>query len=124
MKKTRKYKPQYAQFREWSEIENWYLELIEGGLDFEPMLKLVRYIKSSGLEKRIYAYTSMHKLVVGIYEKIEWNSEAIHIEFDISSRKWHFKYQPKPNEPIEFERKYNEEQGLNKFQNIINYLNW
>jgi hypothetical protein len=43
MKKTRKYKPQYAQFREWYEIENWYLELIEGGLDFKPMLNLVRY---------------------------------------------------------------------------------
>ena len=88
------------------------------------MLNLVRYIKSSGLENRIYAYTSMHKLVVGIYEEIEWNSEAIHIEFDISSRKWYFKYHPKPNEPIEFERTYKEEQGLSKFQSIIKYLNW
>ena len=65
MKKTRKYKPQYAQSREWSEIENKYLDLIESGLEFEPILNLVKYIRSSGLKDRIYAYTSMHKLVVG-----------------------------------------------------------
>ncbi len=57
-------------------------------------------------------------------KKIEWNSEALHIEFDVSTRKWYFKYHPKSFEPLEFERAYSEEYGLEKFQNIIKYLNW
>jgi len=124
MKKTKKYDPIYAQSRDWQEIESWYVELIKSGLNFQPILDLVEYIQSSELKNRIYAFTSMHKLVVGIYKKIELNSEALHIEFAISTRKWHFKYHPKPFEPVEFERTYSEEQGLEKFQNIIKYLNW
>ncbi len=124
MKKTGKYKPQYAQFRQWAEIEEWYSELIDDGLDYVPILNLVKYIRSTELKDRLYAFTSMHKLVVGIYEKVEWNSEAVHIEFDISARKWFFKYHSKPFEPIEFERKYSEDKGLEKFQNLIKYLDW
>jgi len=124
MKRTQKYKPQYAQSRDWKEIESWYLELIESGLDYRPILNLVKYVQSTELKNRIFAFTSMHKLVVGIYEKIEWNSEALHIEFEISARKWFFKYHPKPFEPLEIEKTYSEEQGLEKFQNIIKYLNW
>lgn len=124
MKPTRKYKPQYAQSRDWKDIESWYLELVDYGHDMLPMVYLITYIRSTDLKNRLFGYTSMHKLVVSIYEKIEWNKEALHIEFDIETRKWFFKYHPKPYAPIEFERTYSEKQGVEKFQNIIDMLKW
>ena len=54
----------------WKEIEKWYIELIAHGLTFEPMLSLVRPIQNTNLSNRLFAFTSMHKLVVGIYDEI------------------------------------------------------
>ena len=119
-----KYKPQLTKSRSWREIESWYLELIEEGLKYEPMLKLVNHIQITNLDKRLYAFTSLHKLVIGIYDEIEWNKEALHIEFDTETRKWFFEYRSKPNEPVEFERSYNESLGIEKLEQFINYINW
>lgn len=119
-----KYKPKYNKSRNWEEIENWYIELIEHGLKFEPMLDLVRHIRNSNLHQRLFAYTSMHKLVIGIYEEIEWNKEALHVEFDIEKRKWFFQYRAKPFRPIEFDRIYREEIGIEKFDSFIKGIKW
>jgi len=118
------YNPTYTKSRGWDEIEHWYIELIEHGLTLEPMLDLVKHIRSSKLKIRLYAYTSMHKLVVSIYEQIEWNREALHIEFDLETRNRFFKYWSKPFAESEFERKYSEELGIEKFDQFINYIKW
>ena len=66
-----KYKPKYSKSKSWLEIENWYVELIEHGFKFEPILRLIQYIRNSNLNQRLYAFTSMHKVVIGIYDEIE-----------------------------------------------------
>jgi len=114
----------YNQSSNWSEIRSWYAQLTERDPGFEPLLDLVNHIIDSGMSKRLFAYTSVHKLVVGIYEKIEYNSEALHIEFDIDNSKWNFNFHSKPFEPIEFQRTYNVELGIDKFDQIVKYLNW
>ena len=120
----KKYKPTYNKSESWEEIQNWYLELIQSGLKFEPMLNLVKYIRHENLSERLFAYTSVHKLVVGIYEEIEWNREALHIEYDIAEKKWFFLYHSKPNQPIEFERCYDAELGIEKFDQFIKLIKW
>ena len=124
MTEKKKHNPQYAESRDWNEIQEWYMELTETNAGFEPILNLVKHINESEFQNIIYAYTSVHKLVIGIYDLIEWNSEALHIEYDLASEQWFFKYHPKPFEPVEFERKYPKDLGMVKFNNIINYLNW
>jgi len=119
-----KYKPTRIKSRSWEDIESWYLELIEDGLNYEPLLDLVKHIKNTSLDKRLLAYTSMHKLVIGIYDEIEWDREALHIEFDIGTKKWFFKYRSKPNQPIAFDRIYNEDLGIEKFEQFIKYIKW
>lgn len=119
-----KYKPQTVHARQWSEIELHYIDLNHHGLPFDPLLQLVRHIINTKLCDRLFAFTSMHKLVIGIYDPIEWNREALHIEFDAEAQKWFFKYHPKPNEPVEFERHYSSKKGIEKFDNLIGMLKW
>lgn len=76
------------------------------------------------MNKQNYRYKVKSMLLTYIYERIEWNSEALHVEFDISTRKWPSTYHPKPLEPIEFEKAYSETKGIEKFKNIIEYSNW
>ena len=52
------------------------------GWKHDKLLELVRHIKSSDLSKRLFAYTSLDKLVISIYDTIEPNREALHISFD------------------------------------------
>lgn len=120
----RKYKPQLADARSWYDILLHYNELVDINQAFKPLLSLVTFIEGNEIRNRIYAYTSMHKLIVGIYNRIEWNSEALHIEFNIETREWLFLYFSKPTEPKVFEKKYKESEGIEKFKQIIKYLKW
>ena len=101
MTEIRKYNPQYANSRNWNEIQEWYMELTELNSGFKPIMNLVKHINESEIRNRIYAYTSVHKLIAGIYELIEWNSEALHIEYDLSTEQWFFRYYPKPFKPVD-----------------------
>jgi len=121
MKPIEKYKAQTAKVVTWEEIEEKYANL---GLPFRSMLLLVKFIRNNQIDKRLFAYTSMHKLVVTIYDPPEWNRESLHIEFNPYSKIWHFEYRPKPFEPSEAERYYPEEAGINKFCKYIELLKW
>jgi len=88
------------------------------------MLELVRFIKNGDIGKRLFGYTSVHKLVVSIYDPAEWNKEALHIEYNSHTKRFNFHYRPKPFEPIETERYYDEEVVVSKFLQYINWLKW
>lgn len=119
-----KYKPQTAKALSWQEIEQKYADLTGIHPEFNPMLLLVKHIASTTLSTRLFAYTSMHKLIISIYNPIEWNREALHVEFDTLVKKWYFWYYSKPKEPIEFERTYSSEKGIEKFDAFIRQINW
>lgn len=55
----KKYKPSFNKSESWVEIEKWYLELIECGLKFEPMLNLIKHIQKTNLDSRLFAYASI-----------------------------------------------------------------
>ena len=122
-KETKKYKPQNAKVQSWDEIEKHFTEWFSGTY-VDNLAKLVGHIKSSGLSQRLFGYISMNKLIVSIYNPIEWNREALHIEFDKQNQNWYFKYYPKPNEKVEFERKYELKMGIEKFEKFIEMMKW
>ena len=119
-----KYKPQTSKALTWDEIEKHYADLNENGWKQDELLKLIKHIKSSELCNRLFAYTSMDKLVISIYNPIEWNREALHIDFDSQNKNWNFNYFSKPNEKSEFEKKYKESIGIEKFDDFIGLIKW
>jgi hypothetical protein len=121
---TIKHKPQTAKARPWDDIEEHYIDLNKHGWGHHRLLDLVRHIKSTGLKDRLFACTSMDKLVVSIYDPLEWDREALHIEFDRQNQCWNFKYLSRPNEKPEFERQYNAEFGLDKFDKFVSMIKW
>ena len=108
----------------WAAIEQHYIDLNNHGWGHNRLLELVRHIKSSDLSKRLFAYTSLDKLIITIYETIEPKREALHIEFDRELQKWSFKYYSKPDKSIEFERQYKADMGIEKFESFIKIINW
>lgn len=125
MKPVEKYKPQTARPVPWVEIEEHYRNLVEDyNWPIQSMLDLVRYIRRTHLEERLYAYTSHDELVVTIYDIPEWNREALHIHLDPVSLIWKFHYLPKPYESPEGERSYPEQEGISKFVKYIETLKW
>jgi hypothetical protein len=119
----RKYKPQYAKVRSWDEMEEHFTKWFSG-VHQDNIGNLIRHIKSSGLSDRLFGYTSMNKLVISIYNPIEWNRESLHVEFDHINQKWHFKYHPKPDAPEEFVKTYDVNMGIEKFDNFIKLMGW
>jgi len=113
-----------AKTAPWQEIEDFYMGLISQGWKMYPMVSLIKFIRVSNLEKRLYAFTSLDKLIVTIYNPAERDREALHIEFIQYSGKWHFEYFPKPYESKEMERYYPEEEGIDKFCQFIEWLRW
>jgi len=62
--------------------------------------------------------------VISIYDEIEWHKETLHIEFDRNSEKWNFKYFSRPNEKPEFERQYDADLGIEKFDKLTSMIKW
>lgn len=117
------YKPPFlAKARPWSDIEQYYFDRFGG--QHANLLELVRHIKNSDLSKRLFAFTSMDKLVISIYESVDIFVEALHITFDIQSDKWHFEYYAQPFKDPEFVRTYSADKGIEKFDNFIKMIKW
>ena len=80
MKIIRKYHPWNSKSDSWDDIEKKYIE--NWGEKHFRLIELVQHIKNSELRYRLYGSTSMDKLVVSIYEIIDYRKEALHINFD------------------------------------------
>lgn len=113
-----------ANARPWDDIEAHYLDLISRGWNHHRLLGLVTHIKSSKLGERLYGCTSLDKLIISIYDPIEWNREALHIEFDRNNQSWHFKYRSRSDVKPELEKQYGADEGLEKFDKFISMVKW
>lgn len=123
MQKGIPYKPPFsAKTRPWGDIEQHYIDCLGG--QHKNLLELVRHIKNTDLSKRLFAYTSMDKLIIGIYDQIDTFVETLHITFDIQNDQWNFKYYARPFQDPEFVRKYSADKGIEKFDNFIKMINW
>jgi len=114
--------PFLAKTRPWSDIEQHYLKWFDR--KHSNLLELVRHIKNTDLSKRLFAYTSMDKLIVSIYDSVDPFVEALHITFNLQNDKWHFEYYAHPFNDPEFVRTYSAEKGIEKFDNFIKMINW
>jgi hypothetical protein len=122
---TTKYKPRTQKIKSWDDLDKYYVDLNNHNWGHDRLLGLVRHIKNSGLGSRLTgSITMLDKLIVSIYDPIEWDREALHIEFDRHNNNWIFKYYSRPNEKPEFERKYNADLGIEKFDNFVSMIKW
>ena len=119
---TRKYHPWNAKAQSWEFIENRYLT--DWNDKHFRLLELVRHIKGSDLANRLFGSTSMDKLVVSIFDPLDYRKESLHITFDLYSNKWHFEYFAMPFQDTEFVRTYDAEKGIEKFDNFIKMIKW
>jgi hypothetical protein len=118
------YKPILVQSKSWEAIENFYEELNKEEEKYYPILELVRYIKDSPLSKRIFGATSLDRLAVSIYDKIDFNSEVLIIRFSHQKQKWRFTYTAKPFTNPEWDKEYAVADGLKKFIQLVEVLKW
>lgn len=84
------------QARSWTDIKEFYDDLIQRGWSMKPMLQLVQQIQESELSKRLFANTSLTTLIISIYNPIQIDKEALHIEYDSTTDAFHFIYQSQP----------------------------
>jgi len=113
-----------ARVEPWNEIEEFFIKFFEGNYN-DSMALLVKHIITTGLSSRLFAYTSMNRLIISIYDPIEWNREALHIFFNTHTKKWNFAYYSKPFQTTNtFRRQYERTQGIEKFDAFIKMVGW
>jgi hypothetical protein len=79
------------------------------------MLSLVRHIIETRLANRLFAATSLDRLLISIYSPIEWNRGVLEIQYSDDTKRLYFRYFPKSFEPIVFERYYDTTEGIENF---------
>ncbi|GAA4318901.1 hypothetical protein GCM10023149_17240 [Mucilaginibacter gynuensis] len=124
MKPQSQYQPQFIKAIPWDKIEEHYSQLIvDHGFEFQNILSLVQYISNTGLSEKLFGYTSLHKLVITIYDTPEWNRESLHVELETATGKVYFTYHSKPFEKV-VERCYNEDEIISGFIKYVKMLKW
>lgn len=106
----------------WDYIENRFRT--DFGETHVKMVQLIQYMRDSGISERLFGYSSMDKLVISVYEKIDPAKEALHITFDSETNRWHFQYFAVPYKDPEFVRDYQADKGIEKLNSFLNYINW
>ncbi|GGF24266.1 hypothetical protein [Hymenobacter cavernae] len=117
-----KYHPWNAKAQSWDYIENRFATDFSGV--HLRLIELVKHIRKSGLSERLFGSTSMDKLVVSIYDPIDYRKEALHITYDLDKNSWTFNYFALPFQDPEFVRTYSGEMGIEKFDKFIKMINW
>jgi len=118
------YTPMTASPRPWADIEAFYVSLTESAFDQQPMVDLVRHIRSTYAEGRLHAITSMRTMIVSVNNPIELNRENLRIDYSFDDRTWTFSYFSKPFKPAEFTRRHAAPLGIGKFDRFIENIRW
>lgn len=66
----------------------------------------------------------MYKLVISNRDPLDYQRDSLHITFNLNTRKWNFEYKSMPFATPEFNREYEENQGIEKFDNFIKMIRW
>ncbi|MFL5789448.1 MAG: hypothetical protein ACJ748_15415 [Flavisolibacter sp.] len=91
---------------------------------YSNILRLIKFIKSSGLSNRVYGVKSLDKLILSKYNPIDVHKEALHINFDPITNKWHFQHYSAPLNDPDFDHKYELHKGIEKFQEFVKMIKW
>lgn len=111
----------------WQEIENLYCSLIyEFAWPIQPMLDLVRFIKSSPYSQGIFPSIRFHwKLVLHRAENPIWGDNELLIDFDFKKNEFIFSYRQHHNERIPFSRAVDISKGCFYFEHlVVKRLRW
>jgi hypothetical protein len=91
----------------------------------QDIISVIQFVKNDGqLQNKLYACTSLDKLIISIYNPIEIWRETLHIEYDKGKELWNFKYYTVPYHKPEHERNYAGEILIEKFKKYIDTLKW
>ncbi|AZO46383.1 MAG: hypothetical protein EOS54_05465 [Mesorhizobium sp.] len=118
------YTPITASPKPWADIEAFYASLIQESFDQQPLVDLIRHIRSAYAEGRFHAFTSMHTLVISVNNPIEFNRENLRVDYLPDRREWKFTYFSKPFKAAEFSRRYPAPLGIEKFDNFVRMIGW
>jgi hypothetical protein len=118
------YTPSLIPSKPWDSIEAFYVSLTKDAFDQQPMVDLVRHIRSAYAANRLYAFTSMHTLIVSVNNPIEFNRDNLRIDYDSRDMTWEFNYLSNPFKPAEFVRRYPAELGIEKFDSLVKMIGW
>jgi hypothetical protein len=108
--------------RSWSDIEEFYSRASAEHGWGDEMVELVRHIRAQGHADRLFAFTSMCELIIGLYPELEREVESLHVLY--AQGAYHLKYFASPTREPEVERTYPKAVGLKKFDDFLGYLNW
>jgi hypothetical protein len=103
---------QYSSFNSqpWEDIEHFFRTFFDSPR--YKMVELVQHIRSSGLDKRLFASTSLDTLIISIDDDIVRYKDALHIKYDLAANFWRFEYYAKPFHAAEFGRTYHGDKGI------------
>lgn len=119
------YIPHSQSAKSWEELSTYFSNLNDHGWGQEPMVDLINHIRNSNYASRIHGSVNMlSDLLVSIHNPMEINTETLRIQFDSRKGRWQFTYHSKPDEKVGFERKYDAELGIEKFDQFMEWIKW
>jgi hypothetical protein len=77
----------------WPRIHGFYADLLDRHqLPVTPIIQLLAWLKKEQMEEQLYAFTSMHDLVITDSQEFDWDHHTLRISPDFASHKIRFEY--------------------------------
>jgi hypothetical protein len=110
--------------RPWSDTENFYRWLVDGGLDVRGMLLLVEQIAASQYARALHAWTSMHDLCI-VQVPCTYPYDGPYLRISPLFNGWiEFRYIDTPIEEKQWRRRVKAEDAFQRLERFIDQLHW
>ena len=77
----------------WPRIHAFYADLLaKHQVPVSPIIRLLEWLKEQGLEDVLFAFTSMHDLVITDHEEFDWDHHTLRVSLDFQTKRFHFEY--------------------------------
>ncbi|HRE84157.1 MAG TPA: hypothetical protein PLN52_24140 [Opitutaceae bacterium] len=106
----------------WPTVHAFYDHLLaDYRVPVEPIIRVLEWLKEERIERELFAFNSMHDLVITDREEFDWDHHTLRISLDFHTKKFHLEYTRHSGASDRMKKEAEESQAIEVLRQFLAY---
>jgi hypothetical protein len=106
----------------WPCIHAFYADLLaKHQVPVSPIIRLLEWLKEEGIEDGLFAFTSMHDLVITDQEEFDGDHHTLRVSLDFQTQRLHFEYARHAGATDSMKKEVEESEAIESLRQFLAY---